>query len=210
MRASVRGLLGLGGPPMSPAPPPPEDVAAVRRVPGSKTARTRELILPPNLLSLSRLPLAALFAVEVAASRRVVALSILVAAAGTDVADGWWARTYRQETATGRVLDPAADKLFFATAVIALAVSRRIHPFAAVLLGTREIIQIGLAVALAGKGALVRRVTTPSSVAGKMTTLLQTATVAAALVWLDATTPLALVTAACGAIAGAEYWAASR
>jgi cardiolipin synthase len=171
---------------------------------------SRELVLAPNLLSFSRVPLAVVFAFEVGAGHERLALATLAVAAATDVADGYWARRFHQETAIGRVLDPAADKIFFVTAVIALVRAERLAPVALLLLGTREIVQLMIATVLTARGALVSAsAATPASAAGKLTTTLQTAAVAAALVWLDARGPFVIAAAVCGLVAGADYWVAS-
>ncbi len=177
----------------------------------SSPPRRRDIVLAPNLLSLSRVPLAALFAFEVRSSSATVtpwlALATVGCAALTDVADGYWARRLHQETSVGRLVDPTADKIFFATAAIALVAAGRLSPAALVLLGTREIAQFGLAVVLATRGTLLRKsASIPSSPAGKLTTILQTAAIAAALVWPDARRPMVLAAAVTGLAAGVEYW----
>ena len=176
---------------------------------GPSDACARQLVLAPNLLSLARVPLGVLFAVEVAAARNRVALATLAMAAATDVADGYFARRLRQETAIGRVIDPLADKVFFVLAAVALARGGRFVPVAVLLLSTREVAQLALAGVLAVRGRLGHAGTrTPSSAAGKLTTAFQTAAAAAALVCLDARGPLVMAAAICGAVAGAQYWAA--
>ncbi len=167
----------------------------------------RELIFPANVLSLVRIPLAAAFAVAVAAERQVLALVILLVAAATDVADGWCARRLGQETVTGRVVDPLADKIFFVTAAVALVATGRLTVLAVLLLATREIAQIFLAVTLALRGKLVRTGTeSHSHVLGKLTTALQASTAAVALLWPPAEPPFIAGTAVCGAAAAVDYW----
>ncbi len=169
----------------------------------------RELVLAPNILSLARVPLAALFAFEVGSGHERLALATLASAAATDVADGYWARRFHQETSVGRIVDPTADKIFLITAVVALARAGRLSPVALVLLGTREIVQLALAAVLATRGTLLRTsASTPSSPAGKLTTVLQAAAATAALVLPDARRPLVVAAAICGLVAGIEYWAA--
>jgi phosphatidylglycerophosphate synthase len=173
--------------------------------------RTRELVLPANVLSLARIPLAAFFALAVAAGRPWWAMGALMTAGGTDVADGWCARRLHQETGTGRVVDPLADKIFFATAALALVLSRRLAACGALLLATRELVQLMLGTRLALERRLVKTSEeTPSTVAGKMTTVLQAMAVGASLVWTEARAPLVVATAVCGTVAAAEYWAAAR
>jgi cardiolipin synthase len=158
------------------------------------------------VLSLARIPLAAFFAVAVASGRPWWAVGALVAAGVSDVADGWCARRLHQETGTGRVVDPLADKVFFVTAALTLVLSGRLAVWGALLLATREIVQLLLGARLALQGRLVATgEATPSSVAGKMTTVLQGLAVGASLVWTEARAPLVVATAVCGTVAAAEY-----
>lgn len=52
----------------------------------------------------------------------VVALGLFLAAAASDLADGYLAKRFGWQTTIGGILDPAADKLLLATAFIVLAV----------------------------------------------------------------------------------------
>lgn len=193
----------------------PDDAGLARDIPAARLARggafgpvrPRELVLPPNVLSLARIPLAAIFAVAALDGDAELSLGVLILAGATDVADGWCARRLGQVTATGRVVDPAADKIFFLTAAVALVAAGRLAPLAALVLATREIVQAVLGTALALRGRLLATgAATPSSPAGKMTTLLQASALAAALVWPDARDPLVVAAAVCGAAAAADYW----
>jgi cardiolipin synthase len=178
--------------------------------PFGPAVNSRELVLPANVLSLARIPLAVAFAVAVCARRDSVALAVLLLAGATDVADGWCARHLKQETVTGRVVDPLADKLFFATAAVALVAAGRLAVLGVFLLATREIAQLALAATLAIRGRLLRiGSTTHSRAFGKITTTLQAATAAAALVWPVAGPPLIAGTAVCGAAAAVDYWRSS-
>ena len=73
-----------------------------------------QLLTPLNLLTLSRVPLAAAFlAVE-----SVYARAALVGVASvTDVLDGWLARRLGRATPLGALLDPVADKTFVLAAL---------------------------------------------------------------------------------------------
>lgn len=78
---------------------------------------------------------------------RWAALGIFIAAAITDYADGWVARTYHQATALGRMLDPIADKLLVAACLLLLAADSTIAGWslwAAVIILCREILVSGL------------------------------------------------------------------
>ena len=52
---------------------------------------------------------------------RWAALAVFIAAAITDVLDGYFARIYRQQSSLGRMLDPIADKLLVASCLLMLA-----------------------------------------------------------------------------------------
>ncbi|MHA1537731.1 MAG: CDP-diacylglycerol--glycerol-3-phosphate 3-phosphatidyltransferase [Alphaproteobacteria bacterium] len=110
----------------------------------------------PNSLTISRIVaipvFAAAFFVEGNAARWV-ALAIFAAAAVTDFLDGFLARRNRQATDFGRFLDPIADKLLVATALLMLAGFGRIAGFAliaAAIILLREIVVSGLREYLGG------------------------------------------------------------
>jgi cardiolipin synthase len=162
----------------------------------------------PNLLSLLRVPLAVLF--PFALGRPAAALLILVAAAVSDVLDGWWARTHGQVTLVGAVLDPITDKLFVATVVVSLVASGRLGWAAVVCLSTREIGEAPLVAWLAASEYLRHRhaKSAGANVYGKLVTVLQFACVALVVVFphrsADAT--LLAVTGLAGVIAAVTYW----
>jgi len=57
---------------------------------------------------------------------RWVALAIFVAAAITDVLDGYFARSLGQQSSFGRMLDPIADKLLVSSCLLMLAADETI------------------------------------------------------------------------------------
>jgi CDP-diacylglycerol--glycerol-3-phosphate 3-phosphatidyltransferase len=69
----------------------------------------------------------------------VVSMWIFIAAAVTDWADGWLARRWNQTTSFGAFLDPVADKLMVAAALIVLTEKGLVNPFAALIIIGREI-----------------------------------------------------------------------
>ncbi|HUN66933.1 MAG TPA: CDP-alcohol phosphatidyltransferase family protein [Bacteroidota bacterium] len=77
-----------------------------------------------NVLSLLRLILVLpvwLLLRSDAEEARLAALGLMVAAAATDLLDGWLARKLGQVTETGKILDPLADKLAIGVVCAALA-----------------------------------------------------------------------------------------
>jgi CDP-diacylglycerol--glycerol-3-phosphate 3-phosphatidyltransferase len=78
---------------------------------------------------------------------RWFALSIFALAAVTDYLDGYVARTYAQQSALGRMLDPIADKLLVAACLLMLVADGTIHGWAlwaAIVILCREILVSGL------------------------------------------------------------------
>ena len=141
----------------------------------------------------------------------VAALSILIASGLSDVLDGWYARRFGQETTTGAILDPVLDKLFILTVTVTLLISGQLSLLAALLLGARDILQLPLIFlfwvhpgALDDRGGSVK-----ANIFGKLVTLLQFTTVAAALFDLALAEPLAIAAGATGIVAGWTYWARS-
>ncbi|MEI9975233.1 MAG: CDP-alcohol phosphatidyltransferase family protein [Ignavibacteriota bacterium] len=54
-----------------------------------------------------------------------LALGIFLAAAGTDLLDGYLARRWKQVTTVGTLLDPIADKLLISAALVSLVQGQR-------------------------------------------------------------------------------------
>jgi cardiolipin synthase len=101
----------------------------------------------PNLLTWLRIILIPLFVgifyfekswVSVA-NQNLVATVIFVAAAVTDWLDGWIARRFNQTSAFGAFLDPVADKLMVAAALIILVQLGRVDAVIALIMIGREI-----------------------------------------------------------------------
>jgi CDP-diacylglycerol---glycerol-3-phosphate 3-phosphatidyltransferase len=118
----------------------------------------------PNLLTLLRIffvPLlvAALLGEDSSApwmgefrlSRDTFALLIFLAAAATDLLDGYLARRWGQITTVGTLLDPIADKLLISAALISLVDIHRLPAWMVILIIGREFAVSGLrSIAAAG------------------------------------------------------------
>ena len=96
----------------------------------------------PNLLSLSRLPLAAAMFLAIAFDRWSGAAILLAVAVLTDWLDGWWARRFHCGTAVGRALDPLTDKVLVCGAFIFLIPVRglSVEPWIVTVVIARELI----------------------------------------------------------------------
>ena len=75
------------------------------------------------------------------------AVGILIASAVSDWLDGKIARAFHQESRLGQVLDPAADRLYIAATLVALAVRAIIPWWLVGLLAAREL-AVGIALAV--------------------------------------------------------------
>jgi CDP-diacylglycerol--glycerol-3-phosphate 3-phosphatidyltransferase len=69
----------------------------------------------------------------------VISMWIFIAAAVTDWLDGYLARRWNQTTSFGAFLDPVADKLMVAAALIVLTHKDLVDPFACLIIVGREI-----------------------------------------------------------------------
>lgn len=81
-----------------------------------------------------------------------LALAIFLAAAATDLLDGYLARRWGQITTVGMLLDPIADKLLISAALISLVQIRRVPAWMAVLIIGREFAVSGLRSIAAAEG----------------------------------------------------------
>jgi CDP-diacylglycerol--glycerol-3-phosphate 3-phosphatidyltransferase len=73
-----------------------------------------------------------------------LALAIFLAAAATDLLDGYLARRWKQVTTIGTLLDPIADKLLISAALISLVQVRALPGWMAILVIGREFAVSGL------------------------------------------------------------------
>ncbi len=118
----------------------------------------------PNALTLLRIffvPLlvAALVQEDVAAfdvPKEFIALVIFLAAAATDLLDGYLARKWGQITTVGTLLDPIADKLLISAALISLVQIRRLPGWLVILIISREFAVSGLRSIAAAEGYTIR------------------------------------------------------
>jgi CDP-diacylglycerol--glycerol-3-phosphate 3-phosphatidyltransferase len=85
-----------------------------------------------------------------------LALSIFLAAAATDLLDGYLARRWQQVTTIGTLLDPIADKLLISAALISLVQVRVLPGWMAILIIAREFAVSGLRSIAAAEGYTIR------------------------------------------------------
>ena len=128
----------------------------------------------PNMISLSRLGLAAAFVVFKGTNARI---AIVVAAGATDFLDGYFARRRGSASKWGALIDPIADRFFVFTAVSVLLFDNAIQTWQYVVLISRDFMTaVGFLTARAIPW--LRKVRFKSRFSGKIVTTLQLITLA--------------------------------
>jgi CDP-diacylglycerol---glycerol-3-phosphate 3-phosphatidyltransferase len=84
------------------------------------------------------------------------ALAIFLAAAATDMLDGYLARRWKQVTTIGTLLDPIADKLLISAALISLVQVGALAGWMAILIIAREFAVSGLRSIAAAEGYTIK------------------------------------------------------
>lgn len=123
----------------------------------------------PNLLTLVRIFLVPLLVAalvqrnfqliwgnRVLVANDFFALLVFLAAALTDLLDGYLARRWKQVTTVGTLLDPVADKLLISAALISLVEIRLLPGWMAVLIISREFAVSGLRSIAAAEGYTIK------------------------------------------------------
>jgi len=123
----------------------------------------------PNFLTLSRIFLVPLLVAALLAdpsgtgwqrlipvSRELFALGIFLAAAATDLLDGYLARRWGQITTVGTLLDPIADKMLISAALVSLVDIHRVTAWMVILIIGREFAVAGLRSIAAASGYTIK------------------------------------------------------
>ena len=128
----------------------------------------------PNILTIGRIIIVPFFVIAFFLPGfygDIIALILFIVASFTDFLDGMLARMMEQESKLGELLDPIADKIIVAAALILLVMNGTIKSYeviAAIIILTREILVSGLREFLA-KG----KIKLPVSNLSKLKTVLQ-------------------------------------
>ena len=166
-----------------------------------------ELRSLPNLISLSRLALAAAF---VTTHRSDVRIVLVMLALATDYLDGWLARRARSMTRTGALLDPFADRVFVLVGVSVFLFEGTLSTIEYFIMISRDLMTaVGFLVARAVRS--LRPVAFHARFPGKLVTVLQLATFIAILINKRAADPMIWVVAVASLWAILDYtWALHR
>ena len=158
----------------------------------------------PNILSASRLVLAAGFVAAGAAETR---MGLIGAAAVTDMLDGWLARRVKATSRWGALLDPVADRVFVLTVVGTFLFTGALSTGAYFVLIMRDLATaVGFLVARVIPW--LRPVQFKARRLGKVVTVLQLVTLLAVLAYPAAVPLLLVAVALCSALAIVDYTAA--
>jgi CDP-diacylglycerol--glycerol-3-phosphate 3-phosphatidyltransferase len=98
----------------------------------------------------------------------LAAAAVFILAAATDKLDGYVARRSKQVTTLGQFLDPLADKLLIAAALIALVAQDRVAAWVATVIIVREVAVSVLRIIGVSQGVSI-----PADKYGKLKTVLQ-------------------------------------
>jgi CDP-diacylglycerol--glycerol-3-phosphate 3-phosphatidyltransferase len=100
-------------------------------------------------------PLLIVFLISSSRVHALIAAGIFTAAAVTDWADGFVARRRNEVTTVGTLLDPIADKLLVAAALVSLLQIDRVEAWVVVVIIGRELLVTGLRAVAASVGVIV-------------------------------------------------------
>ena len=133
----------------------------------------------PNILTIGRIIIVPIFVLSFFIPGffgDLIPFFLFVFASFTDYLDGLLARLFKEESKLGELLDPIADKILIAAALILLVMNSTIKNYeviAAIIILTREILISGLREFLA-KGSITMQVTSLS----KLKTFIQMVSIA--------------------------------
>jgi cardiolipin synthase len=117
------------------------------------TTASRRVLTIPNLLSAVRILLIPVFVILIVnEDTRLVGFLLLGAVVSTDWVDGYIARRTGSVTELGKLLDPLADRLAMAAALITFVVTDLLPLWAALLILVRDAVVLVVAIWLAVTG----------------------------------------------------------
>lgn len=161
-----------------------------------------------NRLTLLRILVTPVITVLLLYRHMGAALALFLLAGITDGLDGLVARSWKQKTNLGMVLDPLADKLLLTSTVVTLTILRELPRWFTIIVVSRDVILIGGSMILY---MFLGKIATPPSRLGKATTGFQLATVLFAMVdnflpgIQPAILPLVILTLALTVASGLDY-----
>ncbi len=126
------------------------------------------ILTVPNVLSLLRLLILPWLYMLIVDGQYLTGLVVAGLFASTDFLDGWVARKFDQVTRFGQLLDPASDRLFIITLIVAMVVAGLVPWWLAVAIVLRDVLLLVGSLVVLRSGAA----TPPVTYLGKATTFL--------------------------------------
>jgi len=137
----------------------------------------------PNLITIIRIllvPVFASLALSYPAGLNIPATTVFLVAALTDGLDGYLARSRKEVTRFGQLIDPIADKLLITAALLALVELGQISTWVALVILAREFSVSGLRMLAAAEGTVIS-----ASKLGKLKTTIQIVAITAFLLGMS-------------------------
>lgn len=138
----------------------------------------------PNKLTMLRVILIPIFMIfmlyDIVPFANIIAVILFVLAFLTDLLDGYLARKNNQVSNFGKIMDPLADKVLVAAAMVCLTWDGVVNPWITVAILAREFTISGIRIAAAAEGNVVA-----ASIWGKAKTMWQFIAITAALILVD-------------------------
>ncbi|MBQ4347123.1 MAG: CDP-diacylglycerol--glycerol-3-phosphate 3-phosphatidyltransferase [Firmicutes bacterium] len=137
----------------------------------------------PNKITVSRMIMVPVFLIfllgmPVGDASRYIAVIIFIVAALTDMIDGKIARKYNLITNFGKFMDPLADKLLVAAALISMTELEMLPAWMTIILISREFIITGFRLIAVEKGLVIA-----AGMWGKVKTVVQMVMIPVVLLW---------------------------
>ena len=161
----------------------------------------------PNALTVLRILLVPVVAAALlAASPKgdILAAGVFVIASLTDALDGWIARRHKRVTNFGKLMDPLADKLLIAAALVSLVSLHRLSAWVAMVIIAREFAVTGLRLVAVEQGHVIA-----ASWWGKLKTMAQVVMVLALIATSNPgvlVNGIVYITVAITVLSGADYF----
>jgi phosphatidylglycerophosphate synthase len=170
-------------------------------IPPASAAPSAGLWTLPNVVSLSRVGLAAAFMGTTDPGPRVALVAV---ASFTDVLDGWLARRRNAVSRWGALIDPIADRAFVLAAAATLVAGDRLTPTQLVVLLIRDVMTV-IGFITARIIPWLRPVAFRARPLGKGVTVLQLTTLIAAILRPSVVPPLVAVVGVTSGAATIDY-----
>lgn len=158
----------------------------------------------PNFVTLLRISLVPLFGYLYLLNPgelNLPAALVFLLAAATDALDGYLARSRREITRFGQLIDPIADKLLITAALLALVEAGLVSTWVALIILGREFAVSGLRILATAEGKVI-----PASLWGKIKTVSQIVAVMAFFLGISWAPVLMWVAVVATVLSGVRYF----